>query len=93
MLSYRDGSHEYHTPHKHIYGGTRMDLWAIGQWLDTHPILYPVALIPLIDLPFSLVADTVMLPFTISAARRHRPIDDPHPPFTPEKPQKTHLSR
>ena len=53
------------------YSGLRMDLYAIfcfGKTLPRDPsvlILTPIALFHLVDLPFSTIADTLLLPVDI----------------------------
>ena len=50
------------------YSGVRVDahiLICVGRWVAKDPkslILLPVAIFPLIDLPFSTVMDTILLP-------------------------------
>jgi len=50
------------------YSGVRIDLHLLfcgGKWVWEDPvslILLPVAIVPLVDLPFSAVMDTILLP-------------------------------
>jgi uncharacterized protein YceK len=48
----------------YIYSGVRTDCWAVfsGDSEFIHPVFKTIAVV---DLPFSAVADTVCLPYTI----------------------------
>jgi uncharacterized protein YceK len=56
-----------------VYGGVRSDCRAIYEFATTPPhCVPPVLLIPMlaVDLPFSMVGDTVTLPLTVSCSMR-----------------------
>ena len=72
------GSPETHGPH--IYGGTRMDIEMIGADSHTLPPWF-FTLIGILDLPFSIVLYTLLLPISIPMELLRS-----EPETTPEEP-------
>jgi len=50
---------------RQVYGGTRTDWHEARSWIPGPSWAWPVGIVIFLDLPFSAVADTVALPFTI----------------------------
>jgi hypothetical protein len=68
-----------------MYGGVRDDLEGLSGigWSDGYALLYDIVIAPFfaVDLPFSLIGDTVTLPYTVAYA-----LLGPHPiPPAPAK--------
>jgi uncharacterized protein YceK len=51
------------SPKSSVYSGVQMD-----ASLAYHSLPHPAALLPVIDMPFSFLADTVLLPATLSSS-------------------------
>ena len=62
------------------YSGVRVDLHFLicgGRWVMEDPkslILLPVAIVPLVDLPFSVVVDTILLPADVFIEAKAPPL-------------------
>jgi uncharacterized protein YceK len=88
-----------------VYGGTRLDATLISESLSPdsevaksdkieHPVLVWEACCGLVDMPFSLVADTVLLPVTVPLAlgRSAPESSDSEPTLRTQKTAETRLS-
>ena len=70
---------------EHVYGGVRMDCQVAAEQLKDHPGLrpaqgIPLALCALLDLPLSLLGDTLTLPLVLSDRLHELTADRPPAP-------------
>ena len=65
-----------------IYSGTIWDLRVVGEAIGETPAL----VIVILDLPLSLAADTVLLPYTVPMAFKDQP-DDENEPYDGDEPR------